>query len=186
MHHRNPSTERGVTLIELVFTVAIFAIVCATALPAFGNLMANNRSRNAHNALVAALNLARSTAAMRQVEVGVCPSTDGAYCADSIWWQGGWIVFADSNRDGKRDPDENLIQVAQRQAAIAIASSVGRKHIGFRPDGSATGSNLTLTICDRRGSQGANTVVVNNAGRIRTGRASAGQSAAACSGVKMP
>jgi type IV fimbrial biogenesis protein FimT len=186
MHEPKFRTELGVTLIEMLFAVAILAIVCAGALPAFGNLMASSQSSNAHNALVAALNLARAQAATQQVDVAVCPSKDGSHCADSIWWQDGWIVFEDPNRDGKHDAAEHLIQVGQRQSTIAIASSIGRKHVGFRPDGSAAGSNLTLTICDRRGKTGANTVVVNNAGRIRAGRASAKQATAACAGVKMP
>jgi type IV fimbrial biogenesis protein FimT len=177
---------RGITLVELMFAVAIVAVLCSISLPALGGLMRSEQSRSAHNALVAALNLARSTAATQQAEIVVCPSSDATHCDNSVWWQHGWIVFRDADRNGKRDTNESLIQVGQAQSGMAIASSAGRKHVDFRADGSAPGSNLTFTFCDSRGVKRADTVVVSNPGRVRSGRASAAQAAAACAGLQAP
>ncbi len=177
------NTVRGFTLIELVFTIAIVATLCTISLPALGGLMQGEQSRSAHNALVTALNLARSTAATRQNFVSICPSHDGKACDNAIWWQQGWIVFADSNRDGARSEDEALIQVGQLRNGVAIASTAGRRHVTYRGDGTSAGTNLTFTICDRRGTQQASTVVVSNTGRVRSGKATASQAAAACAGL---
>lgn len=177
---------RGMTLIEMMFAIAIVAVLCSVSLPALGGLMRSEQSRSAHNALVTALNLARSTAAMRQTGVAICPSRDGATCDNAIWWQHGWIVFADANRDGKHDAGETLIQIGQAQSGIAIASSAGRKHVIYRGDGSSAGSNLTFTLCDKRGLASADTVVISNTGRIRSGKASSSQAAAACAGLQAP
>lgn len=181
-----PGLERGITLVELLFAVAIIAILGTVSLPALGGLMRSEQSRSAHNALVTALNLARSTAAARGSDVAVCPSADGANCDASVWWQHGWIAFVDGNGDGKRAGDETIVQVGPSLAGIAIASSAGRRHVSYRGDGSSPGSNLTFTLCDSRGPSSASTIVVSNSGRIRTGKASAAQAAAACQGVHMP
>ena len=174
---------KGFTLIELVFTVAIMATLCAISLPALGNLMQTSQSRAAYNSLLSALNLARSGAVTRQSEVVVCPSVDQTHCDDNIWWQHGWIVFQDLDRDGVRDANEPILAVAQTQPGMAIASSSGREHITYRSDGSATGTNLTITFCDRRGPAHASTRVVNNGGRPRQGTPTAAQAAAACAGL---
>ncbi|MBS0556761.1 MAG: GspH/FimT family pseudopilin [Proteobacteria bacterium] len=185
---RQPYSERvrGITLIELIFTIAIACVLCAVSLPALGGLLRSGQSRSAHNALVAALNLARSTAAARQGDVSICPSRDGATCDNAIWWQHGWIVFADANHDGARDAGEELIHVDPVQTGIAIASSAGRRHVVYRGDGSSAGSNLTITFCDDRGAASADTVVISNSGRIRSGKATPAQAAAACAGLPAP
>ena len=185
---RQPSAKnvRGITLIELIFTMTIVSVLCAVSLPALGSLLQSGRSRSAHNALVAALNLARSSAASRQVEVSVCPSRDGATCDNAIWWQNGWIVFVDANRDGVRSAGEAIIQVGQMHDGMAIASTAGRRHVTYRGDGTSAGSNLTFTFCDGRGPASADTVVISNAGRIRSGKSTATQAAAACAGLSVP
>ncbi|MGA9333786.1 MAG: GspH/FimT family pseudopilin [Rudaea sp.] len=177
------SLQRGITLVELIFAIAIAAMLCAVAMPSMSRLLQSSRSCSAHNALVAALNLARSVAVSRQSDVVVCPSIDQSHCENTILWQHGWIVFQDADGDTTRDPDEALISVAQSQTGMAIASSRGRRHVTYRYDGSATGSNLTFTLCDRRGASEASTIVISNAGRVRDGKASASQAAAACAAL---
>ena len=185
---RQPSSksDRGITLIELIFTIAIASILCAVSLPALGSLMRSGQSRSAHNALVAALNLARGSAVSRQSDVSICPSTDGATCDNAVWWQNGWIVFADPNHDGMRSDSEAIVHVGQARDGMAIASSAGRRHVTYRGDGTSAGTNLTFTFCDRRGPASADTLVISNAGRIRSGKATAGQARAACAGLPAP
>ncbi|MEO5558428.1 MAG: hypothetical protein ABIO49_01785, partial [Dokdonella sp.] len=63
---------------------------------------------------------------------------------------------------------------------VGILSTTGRLHVDYQPDGSAGGTNLTLTVCDRAaGAANASTLVVNQSGRIRRGAATA-DAAAAC------
>ncbi len=183
MHRQLARRQNGVTLVELIFTVAIAATLMSISLPALGNLLDSAKSRGARGLLTASLGVARSNAASRHRDVVVCPSSDHAQCDDSIWWQRGWIVYEDANRNRKRDAGETLIEVVDAQPGAAIASSAGRKYIAYREDGSATGTNLTYTICDRRGATQATTLVVNNAGRVRQGTPTAAQSAAACAGL---
>jgi len=182
--HRQPSGKiRGFTLIELIFAIAIIAILCAISLPALGSLMQSSQSRSTNTQLLTALNLARITAVSRESEIVICPSADQKNCDASPWWQHGWIVFDDRDRNGKRNGDEPVLNVAQAQPGMAVESSSGREHVTYRIDGSATGTNLTFTLCDRRGAAYANTIVVSNSGRPRQAPATPAQAAAACAGL---
>ena len=181
---RQPSKNfHGFTLIEFIFATAILATLCAVSLPALGSLTQSTRSRAASNSLITALNLARSSAVSRSSEIVLCPSADQNHCDDGIWWQQGWIVFQDRDRNGARNANEPIINVVPAQSGMAIASSIGRDHVTYRIDGSATGTNLTFTVCDHRGSTHASTIVVSNSGRPRQGTATKAQAAAACAGL---
>jgi type IV fimbrial biogenesis protein FimT len=179
----NPRNARGFTLIELLMTLAVLAILTGCAAPAFGNLISSTGARASRSNLVAALNTARIFAASKTAHVVVCPSADGRYCGRTTEWQHGWLVFIDADRDDRRDEGEDLLAVGEKQPeGVAIVSTAGRTHIDYRPDGSATGSNVTFTVCDRRGAGHATALVINNAGRVRSGEPSAA-AAAACEAV---
>ncbi len=180
---RKSSNQHGVTLVELIFSLAILATLLSISVPALGSFIQGTQSRSAFNTLVTSLNLARAGAVNRQTHMTTCPSVDQARCTDDIWWQRGWIVFVDSNNNGKRDDDETILEVVAAQPGIAIATTAGRKYITYRNDGTATGTNLTYTFCDSRGSKLAKSLVVNNAGRVRQGIPTADQAAAACAGL---
>ena len=161
---------RGITLIELVMTLAIVAILAAAAAPAFGSLVQSSEARAAKSGLTVALNTARMGAVGKSADVVACPSRDGEYCDHSTEWQRGWLVFVDADASGARSEDEAIVTLSEAQPeGIAIVSSAGRQRVVYRPDGSSAGSNLTLTVCDRRGAEAATALVVNNAGRVRSG-----------------
>ena len=169
-----PRRIRGISLIETMLALALAAILLATAAPAFGTLIARNGSDVSRGTLVTALETARILAIGRGGHVVVCPSTDHRYCGKTTEWQHGWIVFADANQDGDRDEDETLISAGDPQPeGVAITSTAGRTKVAYHADGTSPGSNLTLTLCDRRGAKLATSLVVNNAGRVRSGKPTA-------------
>ncbi|MGA8277133.1 MAG: GspH/FimT family pseudopilin [Rhodanobacteraceae bacterium] len=173
--------ECGVTLIELLMSLIVLAVLLSIAAPAFGSFLQAGHMRSARSELSVTLNQARMTAASRDTRVVVCPSPDLRNCERTTQWQAGWMAFVDRNRDGVHGTDEPVIALQQAQPkGLAIASSSGRRLVTYRPDGSATGSNLTLTFCDRRGANYASALILNNAGRLRSGVPSHAAAAAAC------
>ena len=174
----------GITLIELLVVIIILSILAGMALPAFGNLGQSMASRAARSELSVALAQARASAVMKRGDVVACPSLDQSTCLHGTRWHHGWILFTDNNRNRSMDAGETLIAVAQEQSAgVAIVSSAGRRTIRFLADGTSDGSNVTLTFCDRRGAGHASTLVLNNAGRARSGVPTAAQAAVACAAV---
>ena len=180
--HRNRQ-QAGVTLVELIFALAVLATLLTISLPALGNLVQSAQARGARGSLMTSLALARTSAVARNAQVAVCPSSNQTDCTGGIWWQSGWIVFVDTNRNGKREADEPILEVAGAQPGTAIATTAGRVYSSFRGDGSSPGTNLTFTLCDKRGAPKAATLVINNGGRVRAGVPTATQSASTCAGL---
>jgi type IV fimbrial biogenesis protein FimT len=166
--------QAGMTLVELMVTLAIAGTLASFSLPALGNLVRGTQSKTAGASLANSLNLARMTAVNKQRDVVVCPSRDHANCDDDIAWQNGWISFVDQN-------GEPVLEVADARVGTLITATEGRKHVEFHPDGSAPGTNLTLTICEPNASA-ASTIVVSNSGRVRNGIATMPKVADTCGG----
>jgi type IV fimbrial biogenesis protein FimT len=93
----------GFSLIELIMTVAVLALVIAIGIPSFEGQIRNSRSVAQAENLVIALNFARSEAVKRARRVSVCPSTNGTSC-NALNWRDGWIVFLDSATTDNANP----------------------------------------------------------------------------------
>ena len=85
---------QGFTLIELMVTVAVLAIVLSIAVPSFQTLITNNKSQTMGDEFAQALNFARSEAVKNKKRVSICASSNGTSCTGS--WSEGFIVFQDN------------------------------------------------------------------------------------------
>ena len=88
---RTMQHSRAFTLIELMITLAILAILLAIAAPSFRDTIQNNRTQTISNDLTTALQFARSEAVKRGVRVDICRRNENA-CADAADWGNGWLV----------------------------------------------------------------------------------------------
>lgn len=94
------SKHFGFTLIELIVTLTIAAILLTIAGPSMSRFIQGNRLTSAANELIGDLALARSEALKRGTNTGVCKSGGGATCAGSgTSWESGWVVFVDVDQD---------------------------------------------------------------------------------------
>lgn len=87
-------SHRGFTLVELMVTLLVAAIVMGMAIPSFTTMMANNRSLTLANEFADTLSLARAQAVTRSSRVSICASSTGTSCAGD--WKEGYIVFIDT------------------------------------------------------------------------------------------
>ncbi|HVI57480.1 MAG TPA: GspH/FimT family pseudopilin [Luteimonas sp.] len=166
-----PRKEAGFTLIEIVIALAVLGICLGIAVPAYLGAVAATHAGAARTALGGTLLSAMTQSTITGMEFVVCASADGADCNGSTDWSTGWIAFADPDADRARGAHETVMR---RESAlpgdVRLRSTVGRTRIVFQPHGgAAAGSNVTFTLCDRRGPAKAATLVLANSGRLRQG-----------------
>jgi len=133
----------GFTLIELMVTVAIAAIVLALAAPAFTDLIARNRMTAAVNTFVTNLQLARSEAVKRGSAVSLCPDnpdTDEIDCSGDTDWDVGYLVFFDPDENGElANPEADVVRHVEGSTTAAITVTGKDEEddfVAFLPDGS--------------------------------------------------
>jgi type IV fimbrial biogenesis protein FimT len=159
--------QQGFTLVEQVLAGVIIATLSCMAMPALSQLASRNRLQTAQLDLVAALHHARGLAATTGRHTMLCPSRDGQRCLDGVHWEGGWIIG--HYRAGQADQllGKPLLTGPNHQQ-VTILTTVGRQRVRFQSDGSAGGSPVTFTLCPRGRADSARSVIVSNAGRIRS------------------
>lgn len=87
--------QAGVTLIELMVSIAILSIILFIGVPSFQGTLDSSRARTITNDLAGALQLARSEALKRKGDVVTCISNDdrdGCGASNSNWGSG-WLVL---------------------------------------------------------------------------------------------
>ncbi len=170
-----PDGARGFNLHEMLVVLAVISILGSTS-AALGNIIRDDRLSTGANELMAALNLARSSAITRLADVVVCPSRTGRQCdaagTEFTWWHDGYLVFVDRDGDRQPDTDEPVLLNGPARTGITLRSSRYRSRVTYRPGGMTTGTNLTLTFCPVGSTAGVRSVIVSNTGRARVSRAS--------------
>lgn len=140
--------RNGFTLVELVVTLAVVAILLTVGIPSMRDLIRNARLTATSNMWVASLNIARSEAIKEGRNATLCVSDDGLTCSGADW-RLGWLAWIDIDADGNLDsPDEIIRVVEQRAASLSIASAQSSFRIS--PQGDISNPNTTLDICDDR------------------------------------
>ena len=165
-------TTRGATLLELLAALAVAALLLRLSVPVYATWIARLEQHGAAEALVNALQRARSEAIRRSERVTVCRSVDGRSCAGPGTWQVGWLTFDDLANAGQPAPGEPPIAPAAPLAGTI--SIVGNRpvadYVSYTPYGhprSLSGALQigTFTVC-RSGLQ-ALQVVLASSGRLR-------------------
>ena len=177
----------GFTLVELMVTLAMSAILMTFAVPGFNELIKSNRLSSTANDLLSTLQYARSEAVTRKTAVTVCTSADSVSaddpsCDSTVNWQNGWIVFVDRNGNNARTTGAGSTEtlLAAREpvgaAGLTLVGSTDVAHaVRFVSDGTASGSG-TIRLCDDRGAGKGKTVTIER----YTGRTFAATGASSC------
>lgn len=157
----------GMTLPELMLTLAIVAIAGAVAMPGFADLRRQAVRTAAVNDFLHALYLARSEAIQRMDVVSVCKSTDGRTCSNGLSdWAAGWMVFANRDRDQppEADPGEPVLRTHPGWPGGRITAN--RPAFSFRPvtQGAVNG---TILFCSVPPGRDARAIIVSATGRPR-------------------
>lgn len=143
--------QRGFSLIELMVTILVAAILLAIAVPSFRDVIHRNEVSSASNELLASMSYARTEAITRGQLVSMCPSSDSASCtATGQAFDPGWIVYtypAGAASAGKAYAAGTsiLLRATAAQSAVSIQSSTGTSNvITFGQQGQLDPSGTTL------------------------------------------
>ena len=97
-----PKEGDGLTLIELMVTLAVLSVLLVLAVPSFLNFQRNAELTSTANTVLASINAARGEAIKRGRYAMMAP-TDGAN------WSSGWIVFVDIDRTQTYSSDDIIV-----------------------------------------------------------------------------
>ena len=143
----------GFTLVELLVTVSIAAILIAVGVPSFTSIVAASNTDSATRRLSTAFSYARSDAVSRAGSVTVCASADALNCGNAAAWSQGWLVFRDENEDGTIDADDEIISVeniSSLQVAIGQLdnnnNALGVSTVCFNSLGNECDANVDFVI----------------------------------------
>lgn len=79
--------KRGFTLIELMVTIAVMAIIAMIAAPSFGNLIARQNLNKSTQELIATLQNARAKAVLERSEITVKLNSEVADTSKQLNWK---------------------------------------------------------------------------------------------------
>jgi len=186
----------GFTLVELIVTVAVTAILLTVAIPSFWAVIQDNRLTSQANDFITDTYLARSEAITRGQRVtmcrcvsnastGQCTENSGQFTCDdgnSTNWNQGWVIFVDADSDAEHDgaATEPVIRVHERLPAgfdltgnqfVADYISYDRRGITLMTTGAMQSGTLTLKNANREtaGSKILKRfIVINSSGAVES------------------
>jgi len=156
--------ETGLSLLELLITLALAALVLGAGVPGLRHLVLESRMTAAVNDLVRDLHFARQTANTRAVPVVICPTNEVGGCRADGAWQDGWQVLAQPTDS---PPRAEPTQVLRRQTGLpTLTIRSNRLAFTFRPF-TLRDTNGTISFCDERGTAASRALVISPSGRPR-------------------
>ena len=164
-HKKSLPTEHalaGFSLIELLVTILVFSILLVIATPSFRTMLMNNRLTTSTDAMVNALNFARTNALSNGVNVAVCPVGTNSSTTCGGDWSAGWKIIIQPAAGG------NTILKVQESAPTAPTVTGTAASVTFDSHGLAT-TQSNFTFCDSRGGAFARSVTVLATGYAQSG-----------------
>ena len=160
---RNPFSNSGFSLLELVATLLIVSVLMSLALPAMSQLLASNARDNFLYKLRTTLNYARIYAINSDRYVTMCPF-DGRKCVSQ--WRKEIIVFEENESIGEYNLGERILIHLDNSAKEQL--SYQRKLITFSPTGLLYGlSNGSFSFCPTDKTVRSMRITVSSIGRVR-------------------
>lgn len=164
----------GLTLVELLVTLAIVALLVTLAVPSFQPLLERWRVKHSVGALTDTLRLARSEAIKRGGNVAIqklTPQADGCtLAATPANWSCGWRVFVDHDASDSYSAGDELLQLVQIPTGIMVRHSSNAATIAVdrwgKMDGLSAKSFVVAPLPAGTASPATRILCISSGGRI--------------------
>ncbi|MBK6322861.1 GspH/FimT family pseudopilin [Candidatus Aalborgicola defluviihabitans] len=170
----------GFTIIEVMITVAIMAILASLAMPSFSLMLVKRSVQSASQALVDDFRYTRTEALRRSKKVSICSLAANSTSACSgapATWANGWMIFTDQDgaTPGTYEPaTEEIIRVQQPPPNIATIQQIAtpantRTYFMYEANGwsKAASETFEVTPTSNVSSATKRIVCISNQGRPR-------------------
>jgi type IV fimbrial biogenesis protein FimT len=189
----SPNRRSGFSLLELMVTVFVLAILSAVAYPSMRDMLRRNKVVAQSNNIQSDLQLARGQAAATRRFVSVCPRATGSGTAcdtSSADYGKGWLVYSASSSNvayaSSTDVLQHVVPAEENLSLRASADGV----LTFNARGEllvdgTVGTSVTFLTCSATGGDEVGTstsavpgirLEVASSGRIASGKIDAGGS----------
>lgn len=138
-HLHGHACANGFTLVELVVTLSVLAVILTIAVPSFRELIARQRVQAGATDIYVGLVRARSEALKQNVNATLSSASGGTN------WAGGWKVATDTADLDKRGASTNLTMTGS--AASVIYRPSGRITAGTAPTFAISAPGTTEVRC---------------------------------------
>jgi type IV fimbrial biogenesis protein FimT len=149
---------RGVTLVELLFGMAIVAVLAGLAAPGFRSSLRAAAVRTGTYEILTGLQQARSQSILESRPGVLCPSDAAGRCLPAGTAAGFW--------QSSIQADGAPIALEHHPLPSGVTVRSTRSPLSFWPDALAA-STGTLTICDTQGIAPPRAIVLSASGRAR-------------------
>ena len=166
---RQPHFQAGFTLIELMITLAVAAVLGMVAVPSLMQFQRNAQLSDATGNFISAANAARANAMKRGMNTYLIPAT-------GTDWSSGWLVYTDTNWNQIYDAatDEVVLRHEGSGANVTIstpsASTLSSGYLLFNGSGyprmksGGFGGGTIIMSNNARSSS----IIIDPAGRLRS------------------
>lgn len=147
---KQPSGQRGMTLIELVIAISIIAIVAAYAAPSLSPIIERSQRRAVINDTLAFLAMGRQEAVINGQVVTLCPLKSDNRCGRD--WSKQLTLFSDPDNQRSVSRLGQIIRVLPPPSHGQLkVRSFSRSYFQYRPDGMIYSDMGNITWCPEDG-----------------------------------
>jgi len=140
--------NHGLTLLELLVSLAIIGLLASMAIPSFANTIKRSNSLTVAYQLMGLVQFARTEAISKSVPVTICGSSTGSQCNND--WSKTILIFTDINDNGLMDDDDVLLQTTvslQNGGTLSWRSFRNKPYLQMEPNGMTYFQNGNFTYC---------------------------------------